>query len=81
MKNADLSTLREILHDANVLAGRLSSQVSAQVLPATAAGEVEATRECILAAQHCAMLIQLAIERADRARLQDAQVGVRADIT
>lgn len=69
MAKAELVTLREVLHDAAVLAGRLSSEVSAGRIPAECAGAVAATRDCVLAAVHCAAFTSDAIERVEKSRL------------
>jgi len=53
----ELATLRSVLFEAGVLAGRLSERVSGGTVPAELAGQVAAVRYAVLAAQQCAAVL------------------------
>lgn len=69
MPNPDLAQLRNVLNDAAVLCGRLSSQVSFGELPGECSGAVAALRYSVLSAQQGAALLDIwavLLERAKR---------------
>jgi hypothetical protein len=72
MKNPDLDQLRNVLNDAAVLCGRLSSQVSFGEMPGECAGAVAALRHSVLAAQQGAALLDIWTELLARAAREAA---------